>query len=131
MCFICVFSAFGKNWVFCNIFKYVFPQFHGSITIKRNRLALTDEDPAEYKTLKNMTKLDKNCCTSFMCHLCDLEAIQQNDYCPQLPKHGTLISPIGYKYVWYQFCEVGTLSYSIEWLICQLLMLQSTPFHHS
>jgi hypothetical protein len=91
----------GKNWVFRYIFKYIFPQFYGEITVRRNRLELTDEDPAEYKTFENITKIDDNYNKSRIM-LCVFHAIWKpfkENIRPLLPKKGKLLTTVGYDMV--------------------------------
>ena len=89
----------GKNWVFCYIFKYIFLQFYGEITCRINRLTLTDEDPVEYKTFENITKIHDNYNKSLIM-LCMLHAIWKpfkETICSLLPKKEKLLTPVGYE----------------------------------
>ena len=43
----------GKRWVYNMIYKHFFLQLYGEVTIGRNRLALTDDDVAEWGPLDN------------------------------------------------------------------------------
>jgi len=79
----------GKNLLFCYIFNFLFSQFYDEITLRRNCLALTDEDLVEYKTFENITKIDDNykSCIIF----CMFHAIWKpfkETVCPLLPKKG-------------------------------------------
>ena len=38
----------GQGWVFMKIYKIFFFHLYGSVTISRNRLAITDEDKSEF-----------------------------------------------------------------------------------
>ncbi len=43
-----------QKWVFQAIYQLVFPHFYSSEVCSRNRLVLTDEDDAEYKTFESV-----------------------------------------------------------------------------
>jgi hypothetical protein len=44
----------GQKWVFHSIYKYCFPHLYSPQVCARNRLVLTDEDPAEYSPMENL-----------------------------------------------------------------------------
>ena len=82
------------------IFKDVFPYLYGQTTIQRNRLTLTDEDSAEYKTFESLTVSDNNYKKSKVM-LCTFHAIwkQFKEHIrPTLPKNGIMLSPLGREY---------------------------------
>ena len=49
-----------KAWGFWYITLSMFPQIFGSITVRRNRLGLTNEDSSECQTFENNTLIDEN-----------------------------------------------------------------------
>ena len=92
----------GKAWVFCYITRSIFPTLFGEITVQRNRLGLTDEDPSEYRTFDANTKSDKNYQHS-KAMLCTFHAIWKpfkETIRPRLPKKscGVLLSNLGKSY---------------------------------
>lgn len=91
----------GKSWVFLTIFSIVFPFLYGKETIKRNRLALTDEDIAEYQTFTSCIKSDEHYKNSTL-GLCSFHALwkpYKSNVKPFLPKtSATVISTIGKEY---------------------------------
>ncbi len=95
-------SPSGKAWVFRYITRSIFPELYGDVTIQRNRLGLTDEDPSEYRTFETNTKVDDNCIRSKVM-LCTFHAIWKpfkETIRPRLPKEsdGILLSSIGKSY---------------------------------
>ena len=91
----------GKSWVFLTIYKHVLPFLYGKTTIRRNRLALTDEDIAEYQTFETCISSDKNYSNTTL-GLCSFHALwkpyKESVKC-QLPKvNATTINEIGKKY---------------------------------
>ena len=50
----------GQKWVFHSIYKYCFPHLYSSQVCARNRLVLTDEDPAEYSPMENLIITDNH-----------------------------------------------------------------------
>ena len=88
------------------MFQYItgsiFSKLFGDVTVQRNRLGLTDEDPSEYRTFEANTKSDKNYQYSKVM-LCTFHAIWKpfkETIRPRLPKKsgGVLLSPIGKSY---------------------------------
>ena len=95
-------SPSGKAWVFRYITSSIFPELYGDVTIQRNRLGLTDEDPSEYRTFETNTKVDDNYIHSEVM-LCTFHAIWKpfkETIRPRLPKEsdGILLSSIGKSY---------------------------------
>ena len=43
-----------QSWVFHAIYQYAFPHLYSSEVCSRNRLVLTDEDEAEYKSFESL-----------------------------------------------------------------------------
>ena len=77
----------GKRWVFNKIYKHFFVHLYGEITISRNRLALTDDDHAQYGPFDN-------CIATMDCYkkskhmLCVFHAVvmaYHSDVYPKLP----------------------------------------------
>ena len=96
------YSYSGKAWVFRYITRSIFPELFGTVTVQRNRLGLTDEDPSEYRTFETNTVVDDNYKHSKVM-LCTFHAIWKpfkENIRPQLPKDsgGLLLSAIGRKY---------------------------------
>ena len=92
----------GKAWVFRYITQSIFPKLFGDVTVQRNRLGLTDEDPLEYRTFEANTKSDKNYQQSKVM-LCTFHTIWKpfkETIRPRLPKKsgGVLLSTIGKSY---------------------------------
>lgn len=95
-------SLSGKAWVFRYITRSIFPELFDDVTIQRNRLGLTDEDPSEYRTFEANTKVDHNYIRSKVM-LCTFHAIWKpfkETIRPRLPKegNGVLLSSIGKSY---------------------------------
>ena len=64
----------GKRWVFSKIYKSFFLKLYGEPTIGRNRLAITDDDIAEWGPLDNCIRTME--CYSESCHmLCVFHAV--------------------------------------------------------
>ena len=95
-------SPTGKAWVFCYITHSIFPELFGGVTIQRNRLGLTDEDPSEYRTFEANTKVDNNYLRSkvILCTFHEIWKPFKETIRPRLPKErsGVLLSTIGKSY---------------------------------
>jgi hypothetical protein len=90
----------GRSWVFLIIFRWVFPFLYGVCTIQRNRLALTDEDIAEYKTFESCIVGDANYKNTKL-GLCSFHALwkpYKETVKPLLPKNGQAITEVGKDY---------------------------------
>jgi hypothetical protein len=88
--------------VFRYITRSIFPKLFGDVTVQRNRLGLTEEDPLEYRTFEANTKSDKNYQQSKVM-LCTFHTIWKpfkETIRPRLPKKsgGVLLSTIGKSY---------------------------------
>ena len=46
-----------QSWVFHAIYQYAFPHLYSSEVCSRNRLVLTDEDEAEYKSFESLIEM--------------------------------------------------------------------------
>ena len=64
----------GKRWVYMQIYQDFFVHLYGKTTIGRNRLALTDDDHAEYGPLDNCIKTMK-CYSKSLHGLCIFHSI--------------------------------------------------------
>jgi hypothetical protein len=94
----------GQSWVFMKIYETFFYHLFGPVTIGRNRLAITDEDSAEFQPFQNL--IDTNTMYSQSRHmLCIFHAIVQQFHVriyPLLPARNTSgkrkITKLGKKY---------------------------------
>lgn len=48
-----------QKWVFHALYQYAFPQLYSSEVCFRNRLVLTDEDEAEYRSFEDLIEVTK------------------------------------------------------------------------
>lgn len=95
-----MFNIIGKAWVFRYVFKYIFPSFYGQITVQRNRLVLTDEEEAEFRTMGSLIKVDQNYINSTSM-LCTFHAIWQpykENIRNKLPRKNQKLTKLGYAY---------------------------------
>ena len=60
----------GKRWVYAMIYRNVFHNIYGEVTISRNKLCLTDDDTAEWGPLEDCIKRYHVGRFHFICYVC-------------------------------------------------------------
>ena len=56
-----------QSWVFYAIYQHAFPHLYSSEVCSRNRLVLTDEDEAEYRSFEALIEKKKNLNSQLVC----------------------------------------------------------------
>ena len=82
----------GQRWVYAMIYKKIFIELYGEVTISRNRLALTDDDVAEWGPLDDCIASIK-CWKNSQHMLCVFHAVTMQYFekiHPKLPHRGKI-----------------------------------------
>ena len=90
----------GKRWVYGMIYRNVFHNLYGEVTISRNKLCLTDDDTAEWGPLEDCIKT-VSCWKGSLHMLCMFHALTLVYYeqiYPKLPKYKGNVTQKGKAY---------------------------------